>query len=225
LSDWKRLYEDPGLELPQLMPRAFEAVVRAGIAARGSDPHRRSLAYWQRRRPDFDPIPQLPLATSPDRLQHDRNVRYGGRLNAVDWSRFSSEAQSRGVTATMALCSAFVEVLSYHSGDAPFLLNVTHFNRPPIHPNINDIAGDFTNLLFLECRRTPGTSLTALAVGLQRQMHELLERSAVDGVEVLRAWRQAGGEVIVPVVFTSLLGLPRPDAADEWLGECLFEIT
>ena len=50
LSDWRRLYEDPGLELPPLMPRGFEAVVRAGIAARGSDAHRRSLAFWQGRR-------------------------------------------------------------------------------------------------------------------------------------------------------------------------------
>ena len=80
--DWKRLYEDPGAELPALMPRGFEAVVRAGIAARSSELHQRAVAYWRERCPSFDPVPALPLAISPDRVQHHRNIRYHGRLNA-----------------------------------------------------------------------------------------------------------------------------------------------
>ena len=227
LHDWERLYEDPSSELPALMPRGFEAVVRAGIAAHGSEPHQRALAYWRERCPSFDPVPQLPLAISPDRVQHHRNIQYHGRLNATDWKRFSEKAQGRGITPTMALAGAFAEVVSRWSGDAPFLLNLTHFTRPPLHQNIYDIAGDFTNLLFLECQRAAGTPLQTWASSLQRQLHQHLEHSAVDGVEVLRAWRQAGREVAVPVVFTSLLGLPisSSDTTNGWLGEVLFALS
>src|SRR5206468_2210810 len=73
LHDWKRLYEDPSLQLPALMPRGFEAVVRAGLAARGTETHQSALAYWRGRCPSFDPVPALPLAISPDRVQHHRN--------------------------------------------------------------------------------------------------------------------------------------------------------
>ena len=127
----------------------------------------------------------------------------------------------------MALCSAFAEVLSRWSGEAPFLLNLTHFTRPPIHQNVYDIAGDFTNLLFLECQRGAGTPFRTLASALQRQLHQHLEHSAVNGVEVLRAWRQAGRKVMAPVVFTSLLGLPisSPETTKTWFGESLFELS
>ncbi|WP_315729240.1 MULTISPECIES: non-ribosomal peptide synthetase [unclassified Bradyrhizobium] len=230
LHDWERLYHNPGSELSALMPRGFEAVVRAGIAAQGSEPHQRALAYWEARRPSFDPVPQLQLAISPDRVQHHRNIRYHGRLNAADWKRFNETAQERGITPTMALCTAFAEVLSRWSGDAPFLLNLTHFTRPPIHENVYNITGDFTNVLFMECHRAAGTPLHTWASSLQRQLHQHLEHSAVDGVEVLRAWRRAGREVTTPVVFTSLLGLPTSSQEatktwKTWLGESLFELT
>ena len=109
--DWKRLYEDPGSELPALMPRGFEAIVRAGIAARGTETHQSALAYWKSCCPSFDPVPALPLAISPDRVQRHRSIRYQGRLNAADWGRFGAEAREHGITPTMALCSAFAEML------------------------------------------------------------------------------------------------------------------
>ncbi|MFT8717724.1 amino acid adenylation domain-containing protein [Gluconobacter potus] len=228
LRDWKSLYDDPTADLPVLMHRGFEAVVRAGIAARGTEPHQKALAYWKARRPDFDPVPALPLAISPELVQGHRNIRYVGRLSAADWEQFGAAARDHGVTPTMALCGAFTEVLSRWSGAAPFLLNMTHFTRPKIHSNIYNIAGDFTNLLFLECRRAEGTPFHSWTESLQRQLHQHLEHSAIDGVEVLRAWRQAGRDVIVPVVFTSLLGLPVSssyDSSDAWLGEPLFAVS
>ncbi|WP_315833558.1 non-ribosomal peptide synthetase [Bradyrhizobium prioriisuperbiae] len=227
LHDWQRLYENPAAKLPALMPGGFEAIVRTGIAARDTETHRNALAYWKGRCPSFDPVPQFPLAKSQERVKRHRNIRYHGRLNAADWERFGAEARGRGITPTMALCSAFAEVLSRWSNEAPFLLNLTHFTRPPIHQNIYDIAGDFTNLLFLECQPPAGTPLRTWAAALQRQLHQHLEHSAVDGVDVLRAWRRAGREVMAPVVFTSLLGLPisAVEAADAWLGELIFELT
>ncbi|MCP4920538.1 MAG: amino acid adenylation domain-containing protein, partial [Proteobacteria bacterium] len=224
MRDWQRLYEDPDAPLPALPPRGFETVVRAGMAVRGTAPHQRAMAYWQERCPVFDPIPQLPLAKSPESVQNHHGVRYEGVLDAPDWAAVCAGASARGLTPSMVLCGVFAEVLSRWSSGAPFLLNLTHFTRPPVHPQVNEISGDFTNLLFLSCESGSGTALADRSSALQSQLHAHLEHSIVDGVEVLRSWRQMGREVMVPVVFTSTLGLPVSETMG-WLGESVFSVT
>ncbi|HKP57744.1 MAG TPA: acyltransferase domain-containing protein, partial [Polyangiales bacterium] len=227
-DDWRLVYEDPEILLPALLPRGFEAVVRAGISARSSERYRRDLDYWIRRRPSFEVLPQLPLARSPGALETCRNVRYRAGLNAAAWQQLCAQARAHGITPTMTLCTAFAEVLRRWSAGAPFLLNLTNFTRPPLDANIYKLAGDFTNLLFLECGYEPGSSFASSSAVLQEQLHAHLEHGSVDGVEILRAWRQAGTDVNVPVVFTSLLGLPGPALSfgrDLWLGEQVFALS
>ncbi|HKP56550.1 MAG TPA: beta-ketoacyl synthase N-terminal-like domain-containing protein, partial [Polyangiales bacterium] len=227
LNDWRLCYEEPGRSLPELMPRGFEAIVRAGLEARASERYRHDLEYWNQRRPSFDAAPQLPKARGAGGLVH-RNVRYRGHLCAEAWGQLRSQARACSITPTMTLCTAFAQVLSRWSSGAPFLLNLTRFSRPDLHPNIYKIAGDFTNLLFLECNHEPGASFATNAASLQAQLHSHMEHGSVDGVEVLRAWRQAGAEVSAPVVFTSMLGLPvPPPSADAqlWQGEEVYSLS
>ncbi|HKP57239.1 MAG TPA: beta-ketoacyl synthase N-terminal-like domain-containing protein, partial [Polyangiales bacterium] len=225
VNDWCLLYEQPGRSLPELMARGFEAVVRVGLEARASERYQRDLEYWNQRRPSFDTAPQLPKTRGADALTVHRNIRYPGRLSAEAWRQLSAQARACSITPTMTLCTAFAQVLSRWSAGAPFLLNLTRFSRPDLHPNIYQIAGDFTNLLFLECNHEPGSSFATSAASLQAQLHAHMEHGSVDGVEVLRAWRQAGTEVSAPVVFTSMLGLPVPKSSAGWHGEEVFALT
>ena len=105
--------------------------------------------------------------------------------------------------------------------------------RPPIHPRVNEIAGDFTNLLFLEIFRDVETPFIDWARALQAQLHSHLDHSVVHGVTVLRSWARQGGPVALPIVFSSLLGslaaVPGDDSAGDridssarWLREPIF---
>src|SRR5262249_4598584 len=109
LEDWRLLYEESKASLPELMPRAFEAGVRAGIGMRSGERHRRAMAYWEARCPNFETAPRLPFARDLDSIWKHRSLRYEGRLDIESWGRLKDRAQARGLTPTIVLCTAFVE--------------------------------------------------------------------------------------------------------------------
>ena len=49
------------------------------------------------------------------------------------------------MTPTSALAVIFANVLSHWSQNEDVALNVTLFNRPPVHPDIKHVLGEFTN--------------------------------------------------------------------------------
>jgi amino acid adenylation domain-containing protein len=107
------------------------------------------------------------------------------------------------------LISAFSRVLGRWSKSRRFTLNLTLFNRLPIHEQVEALVGDFTSLTLLEID-SGGESLVSFARSIQAQLWSDMEHRYFDGVEVLRLLnRQAhsGKPVLMPVVFTSALGL------------------
>ena len=81
-------------------------------------------------------------------------------------------------------------VLSRYSGGEPFLLNLTHFQRPAIHPRVSEVVGDFTNVLLLACRPQGGIDFRSRSKSLQQQVRAHMEHAEwVNGVEVLRRSR------------------------------------
>ena len=93
---------------------------------------------------------------------------------------------------------------------AHFTLNLTLFNRLPLHPAVDAIVGDFTSLTLLEIDRTPPTPSSPLRGAVQQQLWRDLDQRYFSGVRVLRelARRQERtGQALMPVVFTSALGL------------------
>lgn len=87
-------------------------------------------------------------------------------------------------------------------------LNLTLFDRRPLHPQINQILGDFTSLMLLSWH--PGESWLHSAQSLQRLSQNLNHRD-VSAIRVMRqlAQRQNVPAVPMPVVFTSALGFEQ----------------
>ena len=54
-----------------------------------------------------------------------------------------------GVTPSVLLLAAYAEVLSRWSKQQRFTINLTLFNRLPVHEQINEVVGDFTSLTLL----------------------------------------------------------------------------
>jgi len=202
------LYDDPELVRPTLT-LSFRDCVMAEQRLTGSEIHRRAEEYWKERLSDLPPAPELPLAKDPRLLEKPRFVRRRAGLEPEDWSRLKARGAGTGLTPSGVLLAAFCEVLGVWSKSPRFTLNVTLFNRPPLHPEINEIVGDFTSLSLLAVDTSLAGPFELRARAVQEQLWRDMEHQAVGAVQVLRELartRGASPDVIMPIVFTSALG-------------------
>ncbi len=118
-----------------------------------------------------------------------------------------ARAAGAELTPAALVCAAFCEVLAQWSDDARFTLNLTTFHRPPLHPGVDDIVGDFTTTTLLAVDGE-GETFADRAQRLQQRIWQDLEHRVVSGVEVLRMLRRERGDRDggrMPIVFTSTL--------------------
>lgn len=125
---------------------------------------------------------------------------------ATRWHAFSNRAGEYGVTPTMALATCFSAVLARWGGLTRLLLNITLFDRQPLHPAVGAMLADFTNILLLDTA-CDGDTVSNLARKNQLTFTEDWEHRHWSGVELLRELkRQQRYPHGAPVVFTSNLG-------------------
>lgn len=225
-SEWIQLYRDLDAVLPPL-ELSFRDYVLAEIAFRESATYRQSREYWLRRIDTLPPAPDLPLAQSGAALTQQRFVRRSAHLHADEWRQLKARARRAGITPSRLLCAAYAEILSLWSKSPRFTLNLTFFNRLPVHSEINQIVGDFSSTILLEVDHTQPT-FESRAQQIQRQLGQDLEHSHFGGVEVLRELSKAhgGAAAIMPVVFTSSLSARGDEASPvSLLGDVVYNVT
>jgi len=218
LSELDRLYGAPAAALPAL-DLSFRDCVLAEAALAETEIYAAARRYWLARIPALPPAPSLPLAKSPRDLAQPRFARRRKDLPAELWRRLKSRASRAGLTPTGLLLAAYAEVLGTWSKSPRMTLNLTLFNRLPLHPQINRIVGDFTSVLLLAVEGE-GETFAWRARQLQQRLWEDLDHRLFGGVQVLRevARRQGAPGLTMPVVFTSLLNLPRAEEAGREAG-------
>ncbi|MFJ7331625.1 condensation domain-containing protein, partial [Streptomyces cyaneofuscatus] len=206
MTELEQLYQDPEATLRpvgvsfrdyQLNAQPPQAEVEA------------ARAYWLSRLDDLPPAPQLPLATDPSQIERPRFERHDKWLNAEQWARITERARAYELTPSALLLACYAEVLGAWSTRPDMTLVLTTFQRRELHPDINNILGDFTSLLLVSYRPEPGAGLLERARALQAQMWQDLDHQAVPATWVLRemARRAGAAEASMPLVFTSALGI------------------
>ncbi|XYI03830.1 non-ribosomal peptide synthase/polyketide synthase [Sorangium sp. So ce1128] len=227
MDEWRQLYEDPAAAMEPLS-LSFRDYVLAEAALRGSDDHKRSDAYWLERVATLPMGPDLPVNPAPS--GHEvRFVRRAGVLDAEGFRRLKARAARAGLTPSGALCAAYAEVLAAWSRSERFSITLTLFRRLPLHPQIQQIVGDFTSTLLLEFSAPQGT-FEERARALQAQLKQDLDHTYVSGVRVIRELNRARGQMAshgVPVVFTSTLGHRGSSQTPplSWAGELVYAIS
>ena len=220
--DLGRLYEEPGVSLPEL-EISFRDYVLAEAAFRETETGQRALEHWRGRLADLPPPPTLPLARNPATVAAPRFIRRRAELPAARWARLKERTAQAGLTPSGILLAAWSEVLAAWSGSSRFTLNLTLFNRLPLHPQVDQVAGDFTSLTLLAVERRSGEPFLEGARRLQQRLWEDLDHRLVSGVRVLRELSRLRGEprMAMPVVFTSTLNQAsrEPAAAGPVRGE------
>jgi amino acid adenylation domain-containing protein len=226
--EWGALYEQPDRPLTPLT-LSFRDYVLAEAGLHATPRYTRAQGYWSARLPALTPGPDLPLARPAGAIARPHFSRRSGRLPAPMWQQLRMRARQMGLTPSMVLCTAFAEVLSAWSTRPAFTLNVTLFQRLPLHPEVNAVVGDFTSTVLLAVDDHAGLGFAERVRRLQQQLWRDLEHRDVSGVRVLRdlARRNGGGpRVAMPVVFTSTLGPDANAAAPAaWLGDLVYGIS
>jgi amino acid adenylation domain-containing protein len=215
VRDLIKFYADPN-QVDTPLTLSFRDCVLAEKAAEGTEPYRRDLEYWQARLALLPEGPPLPMLTSIDPTGDTRFERWSRQLEAPAWNQLKARAAQAGVTPSVILLTAFADVLAAFSGQSHFTVNLTLFNRPELHAEINEIIGDFTSVNLLEVCFGTFDTFDKRARRLQEQLWSDLDHSQVGGVRVMRELARIGrGRTLVPVVFTSTLGLAANSAFPE----------
>ncbi|MEG4987496.1 amino acid adenylation domain-containing protein [Microcoleus sp. BR0-C5] len=202
-GDLVKFYRNPNTAIAPLQ-LSFRDCVLAAIALENSPFYQQSLDYWLHRLKTLPPAPELPLAKHPNSLTQPRFKRWSDRLDLQTWQRLKTRTARASLTPTGLLLAAYAEVLSLWSKMPRFTLNVPRFNRLPLHPQVEEIIGEFASFTLLEIDNSKRESFEVRAKRLQEQLWQDLEHQYVSGVRVLRELAQAQGTTaaLMPVVFT-----------------------
>ncbi|WP_299411716.1 non-ribosomal peptide synthetase [Acaryochloris sp. IP29b_bin.148] len=225
--EWGQFYTDLETALPSL-DLTFRDYVLTLQFFEASERYQQSRAYWQDRLDHLPPGPALPA--TPSHITRPRFVRHTQRLAAQQWQALKDQASGLGLTPSGLLLAAYTEVLATWSQSRQFCVNLTTFNRLPLHPQVQDLVGDFTALTLLAVDYRQSAPFADRARQLQQQLWQDLEHSLVSGVSVLREMMaQRQEQVSMPVVFTSLLANPqlqeRSTFNTDWLGDLVHSIA
>jgi amino acid adenylation domain-containing protein len=204
IQEFIRLYYEPDLSLP-VPDLSFRDYVLAEASLENSALSQRSREYWLERLPTLPPAPDLPLASAVDQPHF---VHREARLDREHWQRLKAHAAKIGLTPSGVLLTAFAEIITLWSKTARFSLNLSTFNRLPLHPQVNEIVGDFTSLLVLAVDHTTPNTFANRAKRVQVQLWNDLDHSYYSGIRVLRELAKTQGDgikAVMPIVFTSLL--------------------
>jgi pyochelin synthetase len=206
-EEWFQVYQQPDCVLPSL-DISFRDYAIAEQNLCQTELYKRSRAYWLDRIDKLPPAPDLPLAKSPKELKQHRCRRYNAQMETTDWQRLKQKAKNIGLTPSGMLLAAFAEILALWSQNPQFTLNLALFNRLPLHPQVNNLLGDFTSVTLLGVDNSAAASFRDRAMRIQTQLWQDLEHRYYSGVRVTRELTRRQGNVpnAMPVIFTSTLG-------------------
>ncbi|WP_338146647.1 amino acid adenylation domain-containing protein [Streptomyces boncukensis] len=208
-DDLSLFYADPDAD-PAPPAMSYRDYVLATADLSGTEAHRRSAEYWERRLPTLAPAPRLPVRRAPEALQHPRFVRRSARLTAGQWQRITDRAGAAGLTPAGLLLAVYAEALAPWAQEPRFTLNVTNLNRLGAHPEVDAAVGEFASFALVEIDAAAPGDFTGRARRVQEQLWSDLSHSYVSGVHLLRElMRLRGGfdGALMPVVFTSAVPL------------------
>lgn len=214
-TEWAQFYHTRDSTLAPV-ELSFRDCVLAEQSQAESPRYRVAREYWQDRLSSLPAAPVLPLARPAKSLVAPRFVRRHFRLERGVWDRLKQRARRAGLTEAGVLLAAYAEVLGLWGAGRRFALSVPEFNRPPHHPNINDVIGEFASFTVLEIDNRGNDSFEVRARRHQAQLWQDLDHRMFSGVAVLREYakqRRDTTTALMPVVFTNLTRQERDGSA------------
>lgn len=210
LGELQTIYRGRAGDLPAL-DLTFRDYVLAQRRLRESSRFDRDRTYWWKRIDELPDAPELPVLGKAADGDSPRFRRWSLSLPPAKWAALRSRGAARGVTPSGAVLAAYAEVIGAWSRRRGFTLNLTLLNRLPLHPQVDQLVGDFTSVSLLSVDGDAGSTFERRATAIGTQLFEDLDHATCSGVEVMRELgrRRGRDSGLMPVVFTSAIGLEK----------------
>ncbi|MTW06220.1 non-ribosomal peptide synthetase, partial [Pseudoduganella ginsengisoli] len=210
-DEWTLLYNEPDAVLPPLELSYRDYVCRFDEVRAGPQ-FAQARAYWENKLDDYNFDVGLPTVANAQQIAKPVFKRATRTIPQAVWRRLESRAQRAGISPTVAMLALYGEVLCFWTGQPNVCINLTLFNRLPLHPQVNDIVGDFTVLELFNYVAARGEErrLAPLMAAVHQALWEDIDHNLFDGIDFQRLVRSRkaipSGQPLAPVVFTSLVG-------------------
>ena len=229
IADWKSiwmlLYEFETLYFKpeQLLPEVevtFRDYLIAERKLRETEQYRVDKEYWLNRIESLPKAPELPMLKKPIKNRSGFS-RYFMEIDQEKWNKLKRFSNHYGITPTAVVLTAYAEVMERWSQTSEFCINLTVLNRAPIHQKVEEIVGDFTSVSLLETRMEKSKPFIEKAREIAGQLFEDLDHRLFNGVEVIReiSRKKGRGHALMPIVFTSAIGLSDKKLQGEFHGK------
>lgn len=206
-QDLLRYYHQPDLSL-ESCSFTFQDYMYIYEEMKYTKEYKKAKDYWTSKLSDFPFAPSLLLKRDPSEIATPCFQSLTKILNKEQWSKLRKLAQGNQVTPSALLCTIYGEVLAFWSNQRRFAINLTVFNRYPVHEEVERIVGDFTSLILLDVDMNPEHSFFTKVKQTQSTLLDGLEHRHYDGVSFIRdftRYHQMKPKSVMPIVFTSML--------------------
>ncbi|MBE5903195.1 MAG: amino acid adenylation domain-containing protein [Pseudobutyrivibrio sp.] len=171
------------------------------------------VKYWEKKVETLFDAPALPISN----VNNDGKsnfTRFQTILEADQWQKIEALAKKLQLTMPIFFMGAYAEILACYSASKQFTINLTRFQKLPLHPEVEKIIGDFTTLTLLEIDFSDTKNFYERCKRIEEQLYKDMEHNLVSGVEVERMLAKKTGksEVTMPFVFTSGFGINKENA-------------
>ena len=165
--------------------------------------------YWMNKIADFPESPNLPYCKNTRDIIKPHYSRFEYRMAPERWNILKSKFQKKKITPSAALCTIYAELMAKWSDQEKVAINLTAFNRFPVHPEVEELFGDFTTVIPLDYCSNKENDFWKAASVTQSKIYNALEHRHYDGVEFtqeLAKYRKYEfGKAVMPIVFSSML--------------------
>lgn len=199
---------DASAELPPAPRLTFQDYQRAMTQLRSTPLYAADRAWWRSRVPQLPPAPALPLVADPATVAEPTFRRLAATLGDVEWAALKGVAAEWRISPSALVLTAYTDVLARWNNQPQMSINLTLFNRLPVHAEVDRIVGDFTSVLLVDADAAAGPTFRERCAATQARLNDALDHRHYDGVDVIRDYAThhgSVGEATMPVVFTSVL--------------------
>lgn len=181
--------------------------------------------YWEDKARILPPAPKLPIAQDLSNISRPHFKRLKYKLNEKETKLLNTRIKQSGSTASAVICTAYMKTLSYWSQQEELTVNVTLFNRLPIHPDVVKIIGDFTNIALIPYKADKKDIFSKELETVKAELWGAVEHRTYNGIRLLNQLAAGNiGKAVMPVVFTSLLFGENSNVSLDMLPDNVHEI-
>lgn len=224
LNEFEEVYYNGKLSFKQQLSFRDIVLYKESLkkTVNGKKKYEEDKKYWEKRIPRLSEVPEFPVVE-----QQEKEVlftQYKFFLESDEYEKLCDLAKNFQLTTSSLILTAYAEALRKISKNQSFCIDVTMVDRPPFHPSIDRVIGDFTTANILEVEDLDYTNYFEKAKKIQYRLWEDLSHNSFSSKEVLREMgKRIKKEITVPAVYTSTLGAVK--YSNQRKGKILYTIS